>query len=497
MTQAPTTDPRPITDLDVFFTASEAFPAFEKLCLDAKHKICACFRVFDPTTSLHSAEGLAIGETWFDLLLHLLNRGVEIDLTVSDFDPIIANADHRRSWHAARMLSALNELSTGAHLKFAIATHPARVGYIPRRVLRSKTAGELEKLDVDPLTPGLQGLGPDDDLQLIPTTHHQKLAVVDDAALYIGGLDLNDRRYDTGAHDQRSEQTWQDIQAIARGPVVAAAAAHLASFRAVTEGEADAPPQAPGFLRTLSSKRAQDLIHIAPKPLINEIEQAHLDAVGRATGLIYLETQFFRHKPLAHALAEAAARNDALACILILPAAPEDVAFDGNEREDAQLGAQIQDEALDILTEGLGDRLALASPAQTVRAKDVPDTAVLHGAPLIYVHSKLSLFGADEAILSSANLNGRSFRWDTEAGLHLTERDHVGPLWPRALDHWLGDAAPDPFGDPRAAVDHINALITQAKAVSPEDRQHFLLPFDPTAQRELGRPLPFVPDEMV
>ncbi len=491
------TDQDPIGKLEVYFTASEAFPAFEKLCLSARSKICACFRVFDPMTALHSDEAREIGATWFDLLLHLLNRGVDINLTVSDFDPIIATEDHRRSWLAARQLAALDELSTGARLRFAIAMHPARVGYVPRRVLRAKTADQLQQTDVDPLTPGLDGVEPNNDLPMVPATHHQKLAVIDDEALYIGGLDLNDRRYDTLDHDQPAAGTWQDIQAIARGPVVQAAATHLASFQAVTEAVEDPPQQAPGFLRTLSTKRAQDLIHIAPKPLVSEIEQAHLDAVARCKGLIYLETQFFRHKPLAKALVEAAGNQDALACILVLPAAPEDVAFEGNEAEDAQFGAHVQMEALEILSDGLGDRLALASPAQTRPTTDEPDAATVHGAPLIYVHSKLSLFGQDEAILSSANLNGRSFRWDTEAGLHLTNKAQVAPLWPRVFEHWLGENAPDPTGKPRAVVDQINHLLKQSRATPPQDRSHFLLPFDPEAQARLAKPLPFVPDEMV
>ena len=486
-----------ITDLNVFFTASEAYPAFERLCLSAKDRITCGFRVFDPSTQLQSPEGRAVGQTWFDMLLHLLNRGVKIDITLSDFDPIIATKDHRRSWQAARQFAALNELSTGAALTFTVAKHPARVGFVPRRVLRSKIEQELEERDPDELTPGLTNLAAGDDLPLVPATHHQKLAVVDEEAVYIGGLDLNDRRYDTQHHDQQSEQTWQDIQAIARGPVVAAAAAHLASFHAVTEGLKGAPPAAPGFLRTLSTRRAQDLTHIAPKPLINEIEQAHLDAISRATGLIYLETQFFRHKPLAHTLADAAAKNPAMACILILPAAPEDVAFEDNTAEDAQLGAQIQMEALEMLMEGFGDRLALSAPAQTIAVTDVPDTAVLHGAPLIYVHSKLSLFGRDEAILSSANLNGRSFRWDTEAGLHLTKRSQVEPLWPRALSHWMGAHAPDPFGEATSVVTQINDSIAANAQMQPEERLHFLLPFDHEPQAKLARTLPFVPDEMV
>ncbi len=486
-----------ITDLEVFFTAGEAYPAFERLCLSAQSQITGCFRVFDMTTCLHSDAARAIGDTWFDLILHLLNRGISFHMVVADFDPIIATEDHRRSWTSARHFAALNELSTGARMTFSISMHPARVGYLPRRALRGKISDELKKREADPLTPGLKGLEPGDDLPLFPATHHQKLAVVDGETLYIGGLDLNDRRYDTEQHDQRTDQTWQDIQAIARGPVVEAAYAHLATFQDVTNGEADPTPQAPGFLRTLSSKRAQDLIHIAPKPLVAEIEAAHLNAVERATGLIYLETQFFRHIPLAKALAKAAARDTDLACILILPAAPEDVAFYGNRSEDAQLGAQKQMEAMEILMDGFGQRLALAAPAQKKPAGDTPKAAQLYGAPLIYVHSKLSLFGRDEAILSSANLNGRSMKWDTEAGLHLTNRAQVEPLWSRTLHHWLGERAPDPFAEPRAVVEQINDALSENADTPPSERRHFLLPFDHEGQEELARPLPLVPDELV
>lgn len=497
MASEETNTPNPISELEVFFTASEAFPAFERLCLNAAEHITCCFRVFDPATTLRSDEAREIGETWFDLLLHVLNKGVAVNITISDFDPIVATDDHRRSWRAARQLAALNELSGNGCLTFKIAMHPARVGFLPRRALKAKVVEKLEEQDPDPLTPGLQDLSPSDDLPLYPATHHQKLAVVDDEVLYIGGLDLNDRRYDTKSHNQSTEQTWQDIQSIARGPVVAAARAHLDSFQAVTAGQADAQPQAPGFLRTLACKRRQDITHIAPRPAISEIEAAHLAAIERAEGLIYLETQFFRHKPLADALAKAAQRKENLACILILPAAPEDVAFEGNDGEDAQKGAQLQLKALKILAKGFGDRLALAAPAQPRPAVDAPDTAVIHGAPLIYVHSKLSLFGVDEAILSSANLNGRSFRWDTEAGLHLTQRDHVKPLWPRALRHWLRDDAPDPFGKPAEVVVQINSLLAENAAAAPQDRRHLLLPFDHSDQMQLASAVPIVPDEML
>ncbi len=486
-----------ITDLEVLLTAEEAYPAFERLCLGATRSIFASFRVFDLSTRLRSAEGRGVGETWFDLLLDRLNAGVDISVIVADFDPIVATADHRRSWMSARQLAALAEVSTRGRMQFQIALHPARVGWVPRQVLRSRIRDELTGKDGDALTPHLTGVTPGMDLPLVPATHHQKLAVVDGTALYIGGLDLNERRYDTPAHDRPAHETWQDIQAIARGPVVAAAEGHLRTFLLTCNAEIAAPPAAPGFLRTISARRAVEVLRISPRPVVTELEEAHLAAISRAKGLIYLETQFFRHRPIAEALARAARRDRELACVLVLPAMPEDVAFDGNTREDAQLGAQKQKEALDILIEGFGPRIAIASPAQPHRDAAPDGEADLLGAPIVYVHSKLSIFGAREAILSSANLNGRSLRWDTEAGLHLTDPRHVAHLWQRVRNHWLSRHAPVWAGDAVGFVQALAETLRENAQMPVGARRHFLLPHDRTWEARLAARVPGVPDEMV
>ena len=79
---------------------------------------------------------------------------------------------------------------------------------------------------------------------------------------------------------------------------------------------------------------------------MNEIEEAHLAAISRSKRLIYLETQYFRHQPLADALAEAAQREPDLHLLVVLPAAPEDVAFEGSNGKDAKLGEGLQADAV-------------------------------------------------------------------------------------------------------------------------------------------------------
>ena len=67
-------------DVDILVTAAEAYPALERAFLSAEREIVAGFRVFDLKTRLRSAEGLAVGETWFHLMIHTLRRGVAVRL---------------------------------------------------------------------------------------------------------------------------------------------------------------------------------------------------------------------------------------------------------------------------------------------------------------------------------------------------------------------------------------------------------------------------------
>lgn len=489
-----------ITAFEPLLTGEEGFVAFERAVLSATQSVIASFRIFDPSTRLRSLEAKEVGDTWFDLILAKLDEGIRFDITVADFDPVLATEHHQRSWSSARKLAALNELSRGAALNFDIALHPARVGALPQLAFQVPISTELKTKSADSLTPGLETAKDAFPVPMVPATHHQKMAVIDERLLYIGGLDLNERRYDTLDHARPADETWHDINAMVEGPVVQSVLRHLKDFKAICAGDLEPTAQQPGFLRTLSTARTLPVVHISPKSVITELEEAHLSALSRSPGPLYFETQFFRHLPLAEAMSEAAACNPALTCMMVLPAAPDDVAFDGNRRQDAQLGAQKQMEALDVLREGFGKRLALVSPARPVEAPADPvggALATLHDAPIIYVHSKVSLFGMTEAIISSANLNGRSLKWDTEAGIHFVQTDHISRLWNRVLTHWFGDLAPDPNQDPLQFVDWINAAAAENMVTKPADRQHLLLPYPVWRDAELAAPLPGIPDEMV
>ena len=265
------------TDFKILITAQEAYPELEKRCLSAETEIMMCFRVFDPWTRLRSVEAREIGKTWVDLIEHLLRRGIRMHLTISDFDPVALPDAHRDTWAAVRALHAAGELSGRPELLTARALmHPARLGWLPRTLLwprawieRNKTA---ERLNALPLPQRDHYLREAPRLRsslrakakrlaariwpvphLYPATHHQKLAVIDRERLYIGGLDLNERRYDDPEHDRAADNTWHDVQISMQGPAAKAALLHLQTFEAVTPGAT--PPELTGIIRTVSRKR--------------------------------------------------------------------------------------------------------------------------------------------------------------------------------------------------------------------------------------------------
>lgn len=519
--QVPMNSDAAIEDLQVLMTAEEAYPALERAVLAAKRDISACFRIFDLRTRLRSPQARRIGTTWFDLLRHTLDRGVAVRLVVSDFDAIAAVELHRQAWQTCRQITALREAAEpGAKLTFRVALHDARCGALPRAIFYPLARSKMRKMVADwnrmtpaqrdrfrSETPGLRDVihvDEHDQLrfpwklpQVHPATHHQKLAVFDGAKVYIGGLDLNERRFDTKDHARAADETWHDVQVMATGPVAAAAQAHLDTFVESVAGDTPPPPPMAGFLRTISKSRVNAPLWLSPKTLINEIETAHLRAIGQSQRLIYLETQFLRHMPLARALARRARDCPALKLIVVVPAAPEDAAFSDDPGLDSRFGEHQQVRVINCLRSAFGpERLLIASPVQP-RSSNSAERDALENAPVVYVHSKVSIFDDSAAIVSSANLNGRSLRWDTEAGLHITRKDQVDDMRQQAMGCWLPEGAGPEFMDCEDGFAHWSALVRTNGALPPQHRRGFLVEYDSDAARAMATPVPGMPADMV
>lgn len=497
------TDPARVT---LLIEAAEAYPAFEQRVLSAEREIVLGFRVFDPETRLRSQAARQIGDTWQDLLAYVLRRGVDVQLFLSDFDPLVATDLHEQSWATVRALRAMGAaLPPGAgRLSVRPLLHPARLGLLPRAVFWPliryrlwRLSGQGALAEHQHRRPRLQAmLDRAHAVTAFPASHHQKVAVIDERWLYIGGLDLDERRYDDPEHRRPAQATWHDVQLLLEDPARARAARdHIRALPLSTAGKRT-PAPAPGLLRTLSARRSRpNLWHLSPKTLCAELSDRHLQRIAGAQNLIYLETQFFRDRGLARALAARARENPRLRVILILPAAPETVAFRDRPSLDGRYGDHLQSRCIDDLRAAFGERCLVLSPVQRRRhgGQDaLADRAALGGAPIIYVHAKVSVFDDAAAIVSSANLNGRSMRWDTELGVELKEQ--ARHIRDRLHAHWWPGISTPPLDQFFAQW---RALVAQNLHCPPDRRCGFLVPYDHDAARLTALAVPGAPEEIV
>ena len=489
------------TQFTVLITAEEAFPEFERKVLQAEHSILAGFRIFDMNTRLRSPEAREIGETWFDLLAHVVSRGVSFDLTVSDFDPVMATSLHEASWRTVRQGAALAEVvgdhrdlvRVRADMHAAVAGMVPRLAFLPSVLRRKKKALETRK---DASAGGHAAhLKSKPVPELHTVTHHHKLAVIDDTYLYVGGLDLNDRRFDTTDHDRPSSETWSDVQVMVQGDAVAQARQHLEEFTSIAHGTTP-PSKLPDLPRTLSRPRRIQFPYLSPRTVLDEIETSHIDAFERARHLIHIETQYLRSSRIAEAMANAAQKNPDLHAIVILPTAPDVLIHDGNDGLDTRYGISQEHDAVATLQDGFGLRIALATPVRPEMAQR-PGATTLAGSEMIHVHSKVLIRDADEVMIGSANLNGRSLRWDTEAAVRTTDPDQVLAARKKLLGHWWFKKPPARAFDPETLFGWWSHEIRKNAVMQPTSRSGFLVPYNAKATANLEQRLPGVTEDIV
>nr|WP_264185737.1 phospholipase D-like domain-containing protein [Roseicella aerolata] len=254
--------------------------------------------------------------------------------------------------------------------------------------------------------------------------HHQKIAVIDDAVAFCGGIDVTGGRWDTPAHRDREPRRtwpggaphgpWHDVTMAVDGEA-ARALGDLARERwfAANGWRPDPPPPCTGcwpdgleptFRDTdVSIARTQPAYDGLPE--VREIEALYLAAIASARRSIYLESQYFA----AHRVGEALERR------LLEPDGPEVVVINP-ERAIGWLEGEVMGAARALLVRRLReadrhDRLRFCTP-------------VTAGGRAIYVHAKVLV--VDDALLriGSSNVNNRSMGVDTECDLAIEVRSH-------------------------------------------------------------------------
>lgn len=537
--------------------AADMYPALERLVLEAKSSVWLSFRVFDPDTKLRSDEARELGlADWSALIAHAVKRGVEVRILLADFEPVLADYLHAGSWHSYRRIRAIVEgleEHERERLQLIVIQHEGEIGWWWRQLLRPVLRRRIRKVVGKLLSrthhddggldtrPGLwrhlaweqgrpAGWKPAPPPRLWPATYHQKFVVIDGRQAIIGGLDLDERRWDDRRHRQRANETWHDISALLEGPVVADAARHFAllwnremsRYRATVEEWTDgcgqqlmldplseAPlPSGPlpdageatvQLARTMSRHNGSALA-IGPRPCIRELKAAHRSLITSARRLLYIEAQFFRSDEAADWIEAALRVRPELEVIILVANAPEEIAFEGQGDNLAHRhGEHLQARALGRLLRRAGPSrvglftLAKHEPVKPSEREFEETRGTAYGSGLIHIHSKLLIADDEACLLSSANINGRSFEWDTELGFLWAEKGDAIPEFRRKLWWQLFGGCPPESMDLEGWRD----VARFNSGAEPHERRGFVLPYQLGRARRFARPYWFIPDDLV
>lgn len=538
--------------------SAEMYPRLEEEMLDAERSVLLAFRIFDPATKLRSDAARAKGlEDWAGLIRDTVKRGVEVRMLLADFEPVMANELHAGSWSSFNQIQDVRSALTDAErerLQIMVVQHAGEIGWFWRQILRfalRKRVRSLIRRLLDrsskarhafEVRPGLwrwlhwegdrpTGWKPGPPPRLWPATYHQKCAIIDAKTAFIGGLDLDERRWDDARHDRPADETWHDLSAFVAGPLATDAARNftelwnleLPRFREVVgewtsdtsriiaadplseviapePGESLNGGKATTQLLRTRSRDATSIFALGPVPHIRELKAAHRSLIRAARNILYIEAQFFRSREAADWVIESLRCNPGLDVIILIANVPEEIAFLGDGDNPAHRhGEYLQARALSRILKAAGpDRVGLFTlvrdePADDAEHDYAGSRGTAFGSGIIYIHAKLLIADTQGCLMSSANINGRSFEWDTELGFLWSQEDAAiadfrARLWSRLSDGVLSGTS---------GLADWRSLAEQNRLAEPDKRCGFIVPYQRGRARRFGGSRLYVPDNMV
>lgn len=544
--------------------ATETFPTLEAAIGEARRDILLAYWTFDPDMRLspetRRRDGNGDLETWGDLLRRKGEEGVVVRLLLSDFDPIVGHAFHQSSCRTYMSLCRIRDslpAKRRAAIQPVLARHPAEVGPAIRIAIAPAIAWRLRGLcrkatrllreegrdaaiDWLACSPGLwEHVTVSGDavrarpgrLTLRPGSFHEKSCIVDGRIAFVGGFDIDRKRYDTREHD--AEDAWHDLACRVDGPVVDDLTARLTrrwneesvAFAAFVDGltppdgvprlprpEPTRLPDAPDaddgrtddghtddgrrlHLASTSSESPRYPFTVVPNVRDGGVLEAHLDLIGSAERLLYVETQFLRSAEIGRAIADRAAVCPELQVIVLLPLLPERMTESRDPDLPTRHGHWLQRRQVRRLRRALGDRFGVFTLVRREPAEpDLPPEVTAYGSDMIYVHAKLSIADDRAAVIGSANLNGRSLHLDTEASLLWRGDPEIRKFRERLWRRHLGQAA-DPGRQDWVAMWREAARANVETA--PSERAGFVVPLPDSHLGHGARRSFLVPDRFV
>lgn len=532
------------------------YRAIEEAIAGAKASVSISLWVFNPDTPLQSSKLRTTGVTrWKHLLRAAAERGVEVRLLLTDFDPIFQHGLHRNAWRSHRALvDEARKLGAKVRPGFQVACslHGATVsGVLLGTVLAplatratadlgaivadlnklvkagGPKAGAARFLEMPGLWPAIEYVAKGGTYRVVtnppirihPASHHQKLYLIDGTVAFCGGLDVNTGRLDRPQHDGA---LWHDLHCRVEGPAVAdlerafvtrwnAERTEFEAFvrtanslrppfkldttptSAATTARSAPAAKGTALTQVLRTVSVDAALSVVPRNVRRDIEESYQLAIEQAAEYVYVENQYLRWLPLADWLVARRGKAPGLRLIVVVPVAPEEVAGPGGGDEITKHGLHLQHEAITRLKAAFGANMGVYSLIANAPAPGKHATN-MYGSMQIYVHSKAMLVDDAFAHVGSANTNGRSFRVDTELGVSWLDKASVTRFRLTLWNELLG--APKGLAGWKPA-DFVTLWDKIAKAnvkAAPGGRSGFVVPHD--LARFPGAASGRVPDEL-
>lgn len=255
--------------------------------------------------------------------------------------------------------------------------------------------------------------------------HHQKIAVIDNALAFCGGIDMTTDRWDTRDHlaqDKRRRRPdgvvsgpWHDATTVVDGEAARALGAlartrwHRATGQrlAPVAGTQDLWPRGVRpQLRDVNVGIARTMPAYDGRPTINEVENFYLAAIRSARKTIYLESQYFASASICNALEQRLADADGPEVVVINPLSTM------GWLEQHTMGTARDLRLTSIARADLHGRFGIFHPVNGA------------GEP-IYVHAKVLIIDDCLIRVGSSNVNNRSMGFDTECDLAVEAENPI------------------------------------------------------------------------